>query len=264
MTTGSKYFVENPEFKLSAFAAELSRVRRDVQGIDGWLSQREIDFLALLAAYPLASGVILELGSYRGKSTIVLAKGASLSDRALVVTVDPRYDGRLSGNLQRAGVLHSVEIHCAYSWEVIPTWDRPIRLLWHDGAATQHVAAQDFKGLRHHLQDGAIVAFHDVLNCSGERIQVFLNDVLGSAHFGPVGLCGSIGWGQYHEDNRAANRFAGDRRRLTRCLVPLVPLQRSERPPRGWAKLRYKLLRSCVPHGPVQPHAWVRQFAKGS
>ena len=49
-------------------------------------------FLALLAACPTAEGLVLELGSYCGKSAIVLAMGAALADRARIVTVDPRSD----------------------------------------------------------------------------------------------------------------------------------------------------------------------------
>jgi hypothetical protein len=37
------------------------------QRIDGWLSEREMRFLALLAACPTTAGRVLEIGCYHGK-----------------------------------------------------------------------------------------------------------------------------------------------------------------------------------------------------
>ena len=247
----------------NGYRRELRRIRTGVKNVDGWLTEREIDFLALLAACPSSAGDILELGPYRGKSTIALAQAASLSDHTRVVTVDPEADEMLRRNLEQAGVDKSVEVHRAYSWDVIANWRRPIRLLWHDGANTYDVVTQDMKGVLSHLQDFAIVAFHDVLNPSGERSRVFLEQVLDSEHFGSVGVCGSIGWGQYRSDPGTTQAYRKTKQRLRHRIQRLTPYQSATKAaPAGLTNIRYKLLRSRVPHGRVNPDAWIRQVSR--
>ena len=43
----------------------------------------------LMAACPAAEGEILEIGSFKGKSTILLARSAKLGDGAIINAVDP-------------------------------------------------------------------------------------------------------------------------------------------------------------------------------
>src|SRR6516164_2960178 len=78
--------MQNPPAEFDAFVAKLLA---EVEPVEGYLSPNEIRFLALLAACPTAEGEILEIGSFKGKSTIALAKAAALSGRTKVVAVDP-------------------------------------------------------------------------------------------------------------------------------------------------------------------------------
>ena len=55
----------------------------------GFLTEREGRFLALAAAATPASGAILEIGSFKGKSTVGLAAIARRYQLDPVVTVDP-------------------------------------------------------------------------------------------------------------------------------------------------------------------------------
>ena len=59
---------------------------RRVLRTDGWLTADEAQGLAALAANTDSSDVIVEIGSYRGRSTIALALG---SRGASVFAVDP-------------------------------------------------------------------------------------------------------------------------------------------------------------------------------
>ena len=61
----------------------------EMESVEGYLAPNEIRLLALMAAYPTADGEILEIGSFKGKSTIILAKSAALGDDAVVNAVDP-------------------------------------------------------------------------------------------------------------------------------------------------------------------------------
>ena len=84
-------------------------------------------------------------------------------------------------NLRKCGVWDSIRLHCRPSHEFWPEFNEPIRLLWHDGANDRDYVAGDIAAALPKLSDRAIVAFHDVLNCSGERLHSFVDHVLARA-----------------------------------------------------------------------------------
>ena len=71
------------------FAASSDDAWRRVQAAPGFLTEREARFLALAAAATPADGVILEIGSFKGKSTVGLASIAAQYALGKVVAVDP-------------------------------------------------------------------------------------------------------------------------------------------------------------------------------
>lgn len=238
----------------------VAQARGALAEVDGWLSDREMQFLVTLAAYPTCAGEILELGAYHGKSTIALALGTRLSDNATVHTIDPISGGPLQENLHRAGVAEDVVHYHAPSTDETPQWSKPLRLLWHDGANDLATVDDDLRQLTPWLVDGAIVAFHDVLNTSGMRIFVFTDAVLDNPHFGVAGVCGSIGWAQYRTDPSATSEHRLAKRRLARKLRRLEPFHHPTRNDRR-SKLLYKFLRANVPHGPMPPATWLPKVA---
>jgi hypothetical protein len=242
-----------------------------VRPAPGFLTEREARFLALVAACAPAEGVVLEIGSFKGKSTVGLASIAGRYGQSKVVAVDPftapsvtdpDLEGETSSwndfqhSLQTAQVGHLVEAHRCCSRDLAPGWRRPIRFLWIDGDHTYRGAKEDIDLFRTHLADGAIVALHDVLHSFEGPIQVFVEELLDSDQFGPAGLCGSIGWAQYRPQDGA--RWRAARERLARRARRLIPFVRGGREPKGFAKLRWKLWRSLVPHAAPDPAAWVR------
>jgi predicted O-methyltransferase YrrM len=240
----------------------------------GFLTEREGRFLALVAAGAPAAGTILEIGTFKGKSTVGLATIARRYQLGPVVTVDPHTapaptDPDLAGQasswdaftaaLRAAGVADAVEAHRAYSRELAPGWTRPIRFLWIDGDHTYAGAREDLALFGPHLVPGGIVAFHDVLHAYEGPVRVFVEEVLRSDRFGPAGVCGSIGWAQSRPDDGAAFRSA--RHTLARRLARLVPLVRDGRRPRGVARLWYQALRAAVPHAAPDPAVWLAAVA---
>jgi predicted O-methyltransferase YrrM len=229
--------------------------------IEGWLSEKEMRFLALLAACPTAAGRMLEIGCYHGKSTVLLARVLQLIGDQPLVSVDPISPEFLHRNLCRAGVQEWVEFHRDYSSGFLPQWSEPIRLLWHDGANSRETVRDDLAMLMPYIEDAAVVAFHDVLNTSGERIHVFLEGILESPHFGPVGVCGSIGWAQYRRQIRDAAPYQAAKLRLKRKLRRIAPYHDLRLEPLGGlTKYRYKLLRWLVPHAPVRRRHWLNKW----
>ena len=258
------------------FGQHVTHILQSVSQTQGYLTEREARFLALLAAYPTCEGEILEIGTFRGRSTSILSQAARLAGEGRLVAIDPLPDiepmavdsqGQrtarelLEQNLRRCGVRDDVELRQDYSFNIAPVWDRPLRLLWIDGDHSYQGAKTDFDLFAKHLGDGGILAMHDVLHLDEGPIKVFVEDVLGSDHFGPAGVVGSIGWAQYFEDPARTTACARKKELLRNQLRPIVPIAAEGPRPRGVSRLTYAYCRWRVPHGDIEPNEWVSRVA---
>lgn len=242
----------------------------EMESVEGYLAPNEIRFLALLGACPTARGDILEIGSFKGKSTIILAKAAALADGATVNAVDPMtapcetdptlgtQDSSLEDfkrNVVTAGVEDRVRLHQMFSKELASEWNEPLRLLWIDGDHTYAGTKVDFDGFAPHLVDKSIIAIHDTLHEFEGGARVYLESVLRSPNFGACGFCGSIAWAQFHVDPKDAERHASKKQALAARVERLLPyLGRGEL--HGLTKKMYKIARWRIPHGAVDPDEW--------
>jgi predicted O-methyltransferase YrrM len=150
--------------------------------VDGWLHPDECRLLYTLARDADPAGVIVEIGSWQGKSTICLAAGAMAGRGARVVAIDPHrgtslHDGdettepALRRNLERAGVADQVEVVVATSEDAEVGWQRPVALLWIDGDHAYESAINDLVTWERHVMPGAAVAMHDTFLEEGpERV----------------------------------------------------------------------------------------------
>jgi predicted O-methyltransferase YrrM len=239
--------------------------------IPGFLGESEARLLGTVAACVPRGGAIVEIGSFKGKSTVMLAKAAAHYCAGPVVAIDPHtfttveLEAQRTGpeatsyteflaNLDAAGVRELVEVHRAYSTDVAPDWTRPIRFLWIDGDHSYAGAKADFDGFARHVIPGGVIAFHDALHEFAGPIRVFVEDVLRSDRFGAAGFVQSIAWAQYRPEDGA--RFRTCRAALEQAAAPLIPLLKDERELRGLRKLRFKVRRSRVRRGAVLPKEW--------
>ncbi len=231
-----------------------------LDAIDGWLSDREAAFLLQIAAMPTCAGEILAIGAHAGKGPIALARGAALADRARVTAIDLDHAPQLRTNLDRAGVADAVRVLAGDSRETLAAWRTPLRVVWHDGSDDTEAATDDVALVRRWLADGAILAFHDVLNLAGERVFVFTEGILGDEQIGACGMVGSIGWAQFHHHAADARVFASRKERLQRQLRRLQQFH-NDADPTWLRKMHYRMLRSMVPHQRIDPEDWQRQVA---
>ncbi|MDH3491983.1 MAG: class I SAM-dependent methyltransferase [Acidobacteriota bacterium] len=251
------------------------RLVSDLKHVDGYLGAVEIHFLALLGAHPTAVGEVLEIGSFKGKSTIVLAKAAQLANTGRIYAVDPMFspsvtdpemaEGEISlddfrKNLAEHDCGDRVELYQMRSKELAGLWDKPVRLLWIDGDHTYEGAKTDFDGFRDHLADGAIVAIHDVLHEFDGALRVFMENILLSPNFGACGVVGSIGWAQFSADKNQTLPFQDQKLVLYKKLGRLVAFVAFGKKLRGLEKKKYKLFRSRVPRRAIEPEKWLDQI----
>ncbi len=235
--------------------------------VEGYIGDREFRALCMLAAAaPMGPGVIVEIGSFKGKSTIGVASIAQAYNLGPVVSIDPHNqpsqtdpDLPASGTsfddfqsaIAAAGLQHQVEAHRAPSRVAAVGWNRPIRLLWIDGDHTYQGAKLDFDLFTPFLVEGAIVAFHDTLHEFEGPIRVFVEEMLRSDKFGPAGFLHTIGWAQYRPGDGA--RYRKQRLALAKKAARLIPLVENNRPVVGLTRMRYKLNCARVPHQVLSP-----------
>ena len=150
-----------------------------MQKVEGWLTEPEADLLigALNdAARRLPLGEIAEIGSWCGRSTVVLASVLrALNEVRLLHAIDPHEgevsidDGRiqrneptllrLNANLAAAGIAAHVNLRIARSTAL--AWHDPMAFLFVDGLHDEASVAADVAHFAPHLLPGALVAFHD-------------------------------------------------------------------------------------------------------
>ena len=151
--------------------------------VGGWMTEQQGRALWDAATSVPADGVILEIGSHQGRSTIVLA-AAARARSAHVVAVDPFIEGRLFGglatrdifeaNLSGAGLRDAVELIVRKSTELRPTWQRPLALLYIDGKHDYWTVRDDLRWVEH-LPDGATMLIHDAFSSIGVTLGLLVH-----------------------------------------------------------------------------------------
>jgi predicted O-methyltransferase YrrM len=178
--------------------------------VEGWLTDEEADLLIAAAARALAAPgarpAFVEVGSYCGRSTVVLGSVArAVCPRAKVYAIDPHqgqvgaadrklYSGpptleRFTRNLADAGLHDVVEAIVKKSYEV--AWEGPIRLLLIDGLHDYANVARDFRHFEPWVEPGGYVAFHDYADYY-PGVVAFVDQVLAAGPYRRVSLVQSL------------------------------------------------------------------------
>jgi len=74
-------------------SSDINDVGSIAEKIDGWLGKREGAYLYALTKWSVTPGVIGEIGSWKGKSTVWLAKGSESVKGPEIFAIDPHFGG---------------------------------------------------------------------------------------------------------------------------------------------------------------------------
>ncbi len=153
---------------------DIEKVRQLTSGIDGWLSDSEGELLYKLAKNLPIGQAIVGIGSWKGKSTIWLAKGSEAGHRNKVHAIDPHHGSKAHisegeedtytaflTNLNKIGVQDIVVPLVTTSEEAAKWWQGSVGLLWIDGSHKYEDVKRDLLLWKQYLVNGARVALHD-------------------------------------------------------------------------------------------------------
>lgn len=174
--------------------------------VDGWLGKREGPYLYELARIGSKIGVVVEIGSWKGKSTVWLAKGSAAINGGRIYAIDPHVGspelkmlgyseadthGEFLKNIRTAGIESLVHPLIKTSMEALKEWSFPIGLLWIDGDHNYESVRSDFFGWEPFVVDEGIIAFHDTYSWEGVR-RVVDEEVLRNERFKVLGQVDGI------------------------------------------------------------------------
>ena len=180
----------------------MDRVSAVACGIEGWLSDAQGRALLIAAAATTGRGAIVEIGSWKGRSTVWLAEGARLAgqrvhaiDRHTQSREDPSANtlAEFLANINRAGVADVVDPLIMSSAEAAAVVRGSIELLFIDGDHSFDGVRRDAEIWLPRVMDGGLVLFHDVATAGydGPR-RIFRRMVCWNGGFAGVRRVGSM------------------------------------------------------------------------
>lgn len=150
----------------------VERVKPLIVDVPGWLTDEEGEALFDLARRCTGRGAIVEIGSWKGKSTICLGLGARAGEADRIFAIDPHADyrfGDFKANVERAGIADLVTPIPSLSQAAAGGFDEPIELLFVDGSHEFDLVLEDFEQWVPKVVEGGWVAFHDTTWTAGPR-----------------------------------------------------------------------------------------------
>nr|WP_084407026.1 glycosyltransferase [Pedobacter panaciterrae] len=186
-----------------------TQVLNEIKQIEGWLSEGEAELLlssALKACTQFPNGHLVEVGSYKGKATILLGRLAkSISENIKVYSIDP-HNGILGStdqglqhfepsldhfkkNIENANLSETVISIVDESRNV--KWSVPISLLLIDGLHDYLNISNDFRQFASWIEIGGYLAFHDFADYFPD-VMAFTNELISKKKYQKIQLTDSL------------------------------------------------------------------------
>lgn len=185
-------------------------VIRNYKEIDGWLTLDEALALYRQASLVPRDGIIVEIGSWKGKSTYCLAKGlkkgkiyaidpfdASGEEASAKLYAEKKGDKSLvdqfNENMSLYGVLDKICVLVGCSSQYLDKFSY-INLLFIDGDHSMEGCNYDFDNFHHHVVSGGYIVFHDFDTDRNDLgpTDVVKNKIMNSDKFRYVGQYDSL------------------------------------------------------------------------
>jgi hypothetical protein len=190
--------------RVSPGEREFRRIWPSIDAIDGLLISPGQEHWLFRAARSLPNGAtIVEIGSFKGRSTCCLAYGCR-GTKKRVFAVDT-FDGNdvdfhrraffeeFWHNIQECNLTPYVTPVQGRSSQVAEGWQRPIHLLFIDGSHQYEAVLADFYGFFPYVVPGGTVALHDVVETWPGPLRAW-NDVV-KHELVNVGNCTTLAYG---------------------------------------------------------------------
>jgi hypothetical protein len=184
------------------------RARSAIDRVPGWLTPAQARRLWDAAGLLRAPAQIVEIGSFRGRSTIVLALGAV--DGVSIVAIDPHLGGdrgpqeygdqpelgdadheAFAANLEAAGIAERVRHVRRFSQDALDDVSGEIALLYVDGAHRFVPARADLRRWGARVPVGGRLLVHDSFSSVGVTLALAV-EVIGRAGWSYRGRSGSL------------------------------------------------------------------------
>lgn len=145
--------------------------------IDGWLTEKESELLYNLAKKCQGKGSIVEIGSWKGKSTIFLGQGSKDGKQSKIYAIDPHTGSpehknaygrvwtfeKFKDNIKNARVDDLIIPIVKTSEDAVRDFNEPIELIFIDGAHEFESVKLDFEIWFPKVIKAGIMAFHDAI-----------------------------------------------------------------------------------------------------
>lgn len=184
---------------------ELRSIKILASTVQGWLYGPEMDALFLAAQAVSADQVIVEIGSFCGRSTVCLGWGSKLGNRVKVYAVDTHKGSEehwqiMQGSMgsysifqttmRRSGLNGLVAPMVMTSEKASQVVQSPVGLLFIDG---DHKSAHpDFDLWYHLVAPGGTVMFHDSIGGGWPDVETDVRAILKSGRLEKIGEAGTI------------------------------------------------------------------------
>jgi len=200
-----------------------------LEGVEGWFSPEQVDRVVARAGEVRPGGRIVEIGSFRGRSTVAIARSAP--EGVEIVAIDPhagndRGPQEIEGfedeaavdskvflaNLERAGVRDRVTYVRKFSHDALDDVAAPIDVLHIDGAHRFGPASDDIKSWGARVTGGGAMLIHDSFSSLGVTAAI-ASTVMFSGQWRYAGRSRSLAEFR-HEPVRGTARLANVGRQL--------------------------------------------------
>ncbi len=171
------------QYEVHGSVASLDRISLALDSIPGMMSSEAGPMLFILSAIQRVKGHVVEVGSWQGRSTIFLARGAKVSNNGRVFAIDhfkgnpgkealyrvgredladlPSVFMRNIGTFEASDVVEMLAMPSHAAAAVLIQRSVRARMLFIDGNHDYKAVCADFAALRPLLQSEALVVFDD-------------------------------------------------------------------------------------------------------